>query len=70
MSEVLSADAWISVNDMLPERKAEVLFYTTVPSYEVGYFDVVEWRGDVWFMCDEVTHWMPLPKPPKGESNG
>ena len=32
------------------------------------------WRGDAWLSCDgkhyitrRVTHWMPLPTPPKGE---
>lgn len=61
---------WFSVDDILPEHGEDVLFYTTLPTYEVGHYDGVEWRGDVWYMSDEVTHWMPLPKPPKGESNG
>ena len=62
---------WISVKDRLPEFCVAVLayakYYVSV-RYEPT---VVRWTGDYW--CDatgirmQVTHWMPLPQPPKGE---
>ena len=63
---------WISVNDRLPEEKVNCIVY-----YKHAYCD----NDDYWaigicfyngekFQMDwsyKVTHWMPLPKPPKGE---
>lgn len=47
------------------------------PKYMVGYYieeinsvcldDFDEY--DNWFKIDELTHWMPLPKPPKDNNN-
>ena len=62
---------WISVNDRLPEEKVNCIVY-----YKHAYCD----NDDYWaigicfyngekFQMDwsyKVTHWMPLPKPPKG----
>jgi len=64
---------WISVKEMLPEKVTKVLVY-----YHDEYMDVMEY----WYDNDDgkpefygppsppidcVTHWMPLPKPPKDE---
>ena len=63
---------WISVNDRLPEEKVNCIVH-----YKHAYCD----NDDYWaigicfydgkkFQMDwsyKVTHWMPLPKPPKGE---
>ena len=63
---------WISVNDRLPEEKMNCIVH-----YKHAYCD----NDDYWaigicfyngekFQMDwsyKVTHWMPLPKPPKGE---
>ena len=62
---------WISVNDRLPEEKVNCIVH-----YKHAYCD----NDDYWaigicfyngekFQMDwsyKVTHWMPLPKPPKG----
>ena len=62
---------WISVDEMLPEEKVNCIVY-----YKHAYCD----NDDYWaigicfyngekFQMDwsyKVTHWMPLPKPPKG----
>ena len=62
---------WISVNDRLPEEKVNCIVY-----YKHAYCD----NDDYWaigicfyngekFQMDwlyKVTHWIPLPKPPKG----
>jgi hypothetical protein len=64
---------WISVNDDLP-----ALVITPCLIYADGWIRVADWshdrRGiDWWFYVDgeynpEVTHWMPLPEPPKEEA--
>lgn len=67
----VTVQEWISVKDRLPEFCVAVLayakYYVSV-RYEPT---VVRWTGDYW--CDatgirmQVTYWMPMPQPPKGE---
>ena len=53
---------WIRVEDRLPEDGQFVLSF----GCEVY---VLEYRQKLWWDCDEpinkITHWMPLPEPPK-----
>ena len=58
---------WIPVAEQLPETGKIVLAYTGV-----GYFsDTAQWTGYRWEKTWDfevlygVTHWMPLPEPPK-----
>ena len=67
----LEKTKWISVNERLPEEKVNCIVH-----YKHAYCD----NDDYWaigicfydgekFQMDwsyKVTHWMPLPKPPKG----
>ena len=65
----VTVQEWISVKDKLPTSDRNVLVF--VRGYvEIGWYDGYhdEWRtGIVTLDNCEVTHWMPLPQPPKGE---
>lgn len=60
---------WISVEERLP-KGGEIVFCNTN-----NYFEVLQWdaRADAWvgmyrsYWKEYVTHWMPLPEPPKGD---
>lgn len=65
---------WIKVTDRLPENEDWVLVVSHIrgePLVEMGcYVNCVEYQG--WEAIDSfldrpcnVTHWMPLPEPPK-----
>ena len=68
----VTVQEWISVKDRLPEEKVNCIVH-----YKHAYCD----NDDYWaigicfydgekFQIDlsyKVTHWMPLPQPPKGE---
>ena len=68
----VTVQEWISVDERLPEEKVNCIVH-----YKHAYCD----NDDYWaigicfyngekFQMDwsyKVTHWMPLPKPPKGE---
>jgi len=62
---------WISVDERLPERMKTVLVcikgYFKNPIMVVS--EMLEENGARWSACAgfTVTHWMPLPEPPKGE---
>lgn len=57
---------WISVEDMLPENfRSVIILRDDVPN---GGLSEVGWRiGEYWSVPNgvKVTHWMPLPEPPK-----
>ena len=52
---------WIPVTESLPDIGIEVLVYSEDDGICVDYY-----AGDSFGYFD-VTHWMPLPEPPKGE---
>lgn len=68
---------WISVKDRFPENNVTVLAYCgKTRKYFVGnatkyhFSDEVYWRhegarGAMYTVTSKVTHWMPLPEPPK-----
>ena len=59
---------WISVNDRLPKEHENVLTYGARPSYDVVYVNrLIDKENGEW-LYDGVTHWMPLPKPPKEDA--
>ena len=69
---------WISVDDRLPPEKGEYIV-----AYHPCYWKDVDWKKtEVGIDCfmgktswarrkfQRVTHWMPLPEPPKEEEDG
>jgi hypothetical protein len=66
--ELAEGDNWIDVKDELPKYNQRVLLYKT-------YHDVIEIgirlktdKSGEYYSCEYshyVTHWQPLPKPPK-----
>jgi hypothetical protein len=61
---------WISVKDRLPEKNTTVI----VCSISDGHIQIKDFKGDEknWITnyLEKVTHWMPLPEPPKDSTNG
>ena len=68
---------WISVKDRLPERVEVIAFSAQYGDYLIGWIAEAE-DSDTGAVCIgdgvelyEVTHWMPLPEPPKeGDKDG
>ena len=68
----VTVQEWIPVEERLPEEKVNCIVY-----YKHAYCDNDDyWAIGIYFYNGEkfqmdwsykVTHWMPLPKPPKGE---
>ena len=63
----VTVQEWISVKDRLPDDDEIVIICT-----DENFIYAGELVGDTWFLDNDswtatVTHWMPLPQPPKGE---
>lgn len=64
---------WISVKERLPEEVTRVITYDGTHNivdmhvYDGEGFRVCRAVNDLWIYDDCVTHWMPLPEPPKEE---
>lgn len=57
---------WISVEERLPEREGMYLVYTYKGAIKFGDFRSYYAKNDNPQFDYYVTHWMPLPEPPKG----
>ena len=70
---------WISVKDRLPKRDANVMCITPTRWIHIGRYQGDKFENAIFFrrwgydkkigaeryIPTEVTHWMPLPEPPK-----
>lgn len=73
----LKSKQWISCKDKMPDDNELVLFCyvgeSGKKSVHYGYHQTVRGLGSSWgkisggwrYCNDDVTHWMPLPEPPK-----
>lgn len=66
-----AAPKWISVQDRLPEPYTRCLVYRYDRVTKTHFIDFL-WFAGIWRVApdygvadDTVTHWMPLPEPPK-----
>jgi hypothetical protein len=64
----MTTDNWISVKDRLPDESIHVRWLCADGVEDVGFF--FKEKGNLfatWDLCSysEVTHWQPLPEPPK-----
>lgn len=79
ISHGVTVQEWISVDERLPENDVMVIGFTPCDGFMfVGYYheepkyDCKVWRivtamRSTKVMKKKVTHWLPLPQPPKGE---
>ena len=70
ISNGVTVQEWISVKDRLPESGKEgVLIGLRWGEVDIGWCEDDRWRSEFVneYEDGEVTHWMPLPNPPKGE---
>ena len=56
---------WISVKDRLPDDGTKVLLYLDYGMIEASWYDS-SYYMPFW---NRVTHWMPLPEPPKEDEH-
>ena len=66
----VTVQKWISVKDRLPENVKEgLLIALRWGAVDIGWCEDGRWGSEFVdeYADGEVTHWMPLPKPPKGE---
>lgn len=62
----VTVQEWIPVSERLPEDSA-----TVHVCHKNGFVTTNAWLGANWWFKNErnpITHWMPLPQPPKGDS--
>ena len=73
----VTVQKWIPVTERLPTPYERVLVcrgdlrsenkFICVEYLTVCYGETIMWGGDYETWKSKVTHWMPLPEPPKGE---
>lgn len=65
---------WISAKEKLPDKPGEYIVFVKNLTGRITYFNPVFvasfYYGWHFQACDDnvVTHWMPLPEPPKEET--
>ena len=70
IAECVTVQEWISVKERLPESgKEAVMIALRWGEVDIGWCEEGRWGSEFVNEYDdgEVTHWMPLPQPPKGE---
>lgn len=67
----LPSVGWIPVEERLPEPKEAALIYVFYDFIDIGWFrEDGDWDSELGcYDHKNITHWMPLPKPPKGDED-
>ena len=65
-SEILRR-RWIPVTERLPEHGWYLAYGPTIKMEVLHFHSAGEVWSSEWYYNIEVTHWMPLPEPPKEE---
>lgn len=60
---------WISVEDELPKEGDYVLICNNRGLMTTSLYEGKEWVISETFLAVNVTHWMPMPQPPKEGGN-
>lgn len=60
---------WISVKNRLPEEHTEVLAYDGRNVW-LAWLSDNTWDSDIGNLGNDITHWIPIPEPPRGENDG
>lgn len=69
-ADVVERPRWIPVAERLPDIGSNCLIFSISGWVAEGQFDGDGWTQYRWsakFDKDAVTHWVPLPEPPKEE---
>lgn len=62
----LKTDEWIPVGERLPDNDAMVLVWSQSNGLHLAYLDSYrQWRDSDDNPGKKITHWMPLPRPPR-----
>lgn len=61
---------WIDVKNESPEKTGDYLIFNTDGAVWIYWYDeeYKEWYDDNGYQTESVTHWMPLPEPPRGNN--
>lgn len=66
--EAETDNGWISVYDRLPELYENVLVTDSDGKIYISWIaEITETKSYFAYGSGSITHWQPLPKPPKGE---
>lgn len=61
----VTVQRWIPVTERVPKHMQPVLVCRNDGKVEQGYKDVNDWWKVYGTRTKKITHWMPLPEPPK-----
>ena len=69
LRELPSARQWIRCSERLPDKPRLYLIHVAPDEYtNVAYYSGYDWvidEEEYYFNASDVTHWMPMPEPPK-----
>lgn len=63
----VTVQEWISVEERLPKMDENPVLAVFCGIVNPAWCHGAKWELPSGFITKEITHWMPLPEPPKGE---